>query len=357
MTGFKTGLGYPTYLGRPYYYVESMPSNIWDANTYVSVYFDASGSMNSIITPITNAMGGDYFSSGDAANQNGVKNVNSLRSVIQDYYATGGIEGSPDWNTNNATNGKTEFEKHVQFINFGSTEATVYCLGSPLKYNAAGTWGTDAPDATAPNHSIFTASNYETTNKCFSDADFVTPSNFVQIVVGNESHTRYHDGLFGASWNNAEQTAQYRKDVEFLRYAIGENSYSGQAHAFSGGDPISVDQRADGATPSFTFVYIAPGLSSHYHNREIYTNTSGGAATASQAMWQAGVRDGENLYAVDGYASGYTMGLVDLDDHTTWNGRQNKLTLTTLTNQSANTSVSYWRNILLDAFLSNVLLP
>ena len=41
--------------------------------------------------------------------------VNSLRNLLQDFYATGGVEGSPDFNTDPATNGAERFNSHVKF--------------------------------------------------------------------------------------------------------------------------------------------------------------------------------------------------------------------------------------------------
>jgi len=120
--GFLAGI--PSSMGTPGYYIDS-GGNQWDANTYAMFVFDSSGSMNDIITPLTNAMSGAYFSSGSAAGQDGVKSTTSLRAELQDLYATGGIEGAPDWNTNAATNGATEYNNHVTFASI-SDEDWVY---------------------------------------------------------------------------------------------------------------------------------------------------------------------------------------------------------------------------------------
>ena len=108
--GFLAGM--PSSMGTPGYYIDE-ERNPWDANTYANFHFDSSGSMNNIITPLQNAMTGAYFSSGSAANQNGVKSTTSLRAELQDLYATGGIEGAPDWNTNSATNGADQYDIHI----------------------------------------------------------------------------------------------------------------------------------------------------------------------------------------------------------------------------------------------------
>tara|TARA_Y100001972_G_scaffold18339_1_gene20755 strand:- start:6 stop:1307 length:1302 start_codon:yes stop_codon:yes gene_type:complete len=110
--GFTTGITSSTGIGTPHYYIDS-GGNKWDAHTWVNFHFDSSGSMNDIITPLTNAMTGAYFSSGSAAAGNGVKSTTSLRAELQDLYATGGIEGAPDYNTNNNTNGKNAYDLRV----------------------------------------------------------------------------------------------------------------------------------------------------------------------------------------------------------------------------------------------------
>ena len=105
-------------MGLQHYYIDEK-GNPWDANTYAMFVFDSSGSMNDIISPLTSAMNGAYFSSGSAAAGNGVKSTTSLRAELQDVYATGGIEGAPDYNTDNATNGKDAYNAHVSFQNLG----------------------------------------------------------------------------------------------------------------------------------------------------------------------------------------------------------------------------------------------
>ena len=118
--GFTTGMISGAEAGTPHYYIES-GGNQWDAHTWVNFHFDSSGSMNNIITPLTNAMTGPYFSSGSAAGQDGVKSTISLRAELQDLYATGGIEGAPDYNTNNATNGKDAYDTDERWLTWSNT--------------------------------------------------------------------------------------------------------------------------------------------------------------------------------------------------------------------------------------------
>ena len=333
--GFVAGLGHPgVNCGVPTYYMHSGPTNTWDANTYATVYFDGSGSMNSIITPLTNAMGGDYFSSGSAAGGDGVKSTTSLRAILQDLYATGGIEGSPDYNTNNATNGSDEFEKHVQFINLGSSERPAEWLTTPYKYNGSATWP---------------ASPTETT---YDDSDFITPSNFVAVAVCNESKISYHDGHAGSTWSNTEITGAWQSNINALKTAIS-----------AGG---AMDSHAAGTDPSFTAVILDPGYNGtnhvtgeSFHDGPVY---QGIQTTASQALWAFGAMEGQGSYAPDAAVVGQTYSLVDFSPLAgvgmmAWNNKTNAIVLKFLEQQSNNTSVSFWRNKLLESFQVNLLIP
>ena len=61
--GFTAGMSASMVMGTPSYYIDS-GGNQWDAHTWVNFHFDSSGSMDDIITPLSNAMTGPYFSSG-----------------------------------------------------------------------------------------------------------------------------------------------------------------------------------------------------------------------------------------------------------------------------------------------------
>lgn len=318
---FITGLGFPNGIGLPSYYVPA--GNIWDANTYVSIIFDSSGSMDNIITPITNAMGGDYFSSGSASGEDGVKSTTSIRALVQDIYASGGIEGHPDWNTDNATNGKTEFEKHVQFLSDDDERSALH-LSKPLKYNASATWPA-SPTVTT-----------------FADSAFVTPSNFIMIAVCNESQDDYHDGGQGSTWANDEITTNWKADISALRNAVGVDGLN--ANGVTQANAIA--DRADGYKPSYTGIVIDPGRHSSYHNVE--------DLTASQLLWRDGAVAGQGSYALNAVTSGYTYSLSDFEDLTSWNARQNKIHLSLLYEKVNATSLSYWKNQLLQALLTNI---
>ena len=332
--GFVAGLGHPgLHCGIPSYYIDTGAGNTWDANTYATIYFDNSGSMSNIINPLTDAMGGDYFSSGSAAGGDGVKNTDSLRSILQDLYATGGIEGAPDYNTNNATNGKDEFEKHVQFVTL-SNERSAFWLSTPYKYNSAATW---------PN---------SPTQSTYNDAGFVTPSNFVAVVVCNESQSNYHDSRNGAGWSNTEITSLWKGDVNALRNAIKQGG--------------AMDSHPANTDPSFTAVVLDPGgggasgfVATSYHDGPVHIGIQ---TTASQALWAFGAKEGQGLYAADAVDVGETYSLVDLTIPAgtglmAWNNTTNALVLQQLFDKSNETSVSYWKGQLLSAFQVNLIIP
>lgn len=60
---------------------------------------------------------GDYLllTISDALASNDYNNPDSLRSLFQDFYATGGVEGAPDFNTDPATNGRNRYTSHLKF--------------------------------------------------------------------------------------------------------------------------------------------------------------------------------------------------------------------------------------------------
>jgi hypothetical protein len=333
--GFTTGIVSSMGIGTPHYYIES-GGNQWDANTYCTIIFDGSGSMTNVITALTDAMGGDYFSSGSAATGDGVKNVNSIRSTVQDYYATGGIEGAgnnpvTDYNTNNATNGKDEFEKHVQMVT--SSEASAYYLGYPYRYNSGATWPASPHTATD-----------------FTHTDFVTPSNFIQVVVCNESAPGYHDDLAGSTWANTEITTDWKDHISRFKNAVGASGLN--ANGYTSGQPTSMEDRADGYKASLTMVLIDPGMSTGRHDGPDVG--FGFGSTASQRLWKQGALLGLGSYALDGVTSGHAYNILDFQTLTAWNVRDNAFILDHLYNESGNSSVSFWKARLLAALQQNI---
>jgi hypothetical protein len=390
--GFTAGIVSSMGMGTPHYYIDSGDNaNQFDRHTYVTIWLDASGSMDDIVVPIQNALAGDYFSSGDAASQNGVKSTTSLRAELQDFYATAGIEGSPDWNTNNATNGKNEFNKHVTYVVYMGEETVAlmnrFGSNSIVTTNQIGNGNAN-------------------TSRSMGHADFITPSNFINIQVCNESHPKYTSGWDGNTWRNNVWTwtgppsgtygqnetnaeiidpsnpsvpsvgytplqTNYTRAISLVRGNLFETSLNGNGatfvsnywnnfthttHYLNHNLPV-LRERADGYKPSVTICVLDPGLEIGNHSHQMYSSNphnGQGNRTASQEFWHRGVIGGEGYYGADGYITGHTYGLNDFNAKMSWNGRQNVLSLTSLTDQSQNTSVSYWRTKIRDLITSNV---
>ena len=170
--GFTTGMISGAEAGTPHYYIES-GGNQWDAHTWVNFHFDSSGSMNNIITPLTNALTGAYFSSGSTSAGNGVKSTTSLRAELQDLYATGGIEGAPDYNTDNSTNGKNAYDAHVNHRNINDERWL--------------TW--------SGNH--FVGGSFQSWNNLGNNN---TVNNIIQVFVINESKGGYPNNRRGGGY-------------------------------------------------------------------------------------------------------------------------------------------------------------
>jgi len=79
-------------------------------DTYIMLVFDGSGSMDAAVPNLQTMAGGDYFQSGSTT----VKNSNTLRAVLQDFYATGQTE--LQGNTDSTTNGADAYDSHVYLL-------------------------------------------------------------------------------------------------------------------------------------------------------------------------------------------------------------------------------------------------
>ena len=143
-------------------------------NTYIYIYFDSSGSMDN---------------SENALQQ---MKTNSLKSVLQDLYATG--QTSAQGNTDNATNGSTSYDSHVilrdQTYNW-TDERTLAALTDP-----------DVKDY------ISTSSQ----NSFPADAD-----NVIFMIFQDEANVAYH----GSSWSNTTaRTSLFNTDIANLRSRV-----------------------------------------------------------------------------------------------------------------------------------------
>ena len=83
---------------------------LFNRDTYILVTFDTSGSMSGAEPQIRAALSGSYFKPGSTTE----RNPESIRAVLQDYYATAGTEF--EGNTDPATNGRDQYDIKVRFI-------------------------------------------------------------------------------------------------------------------------------------------------------------------------------------------------------------------------------------------------
>jgi formylglycine-generating enzyme required for sulfatase activity len=90
--------------------IRKSPLVLFNRDTFIVVTFDTSGSMSGAEPQIRAALSGGYFKQGSTTE----RNPESVRAVLQDYYATGGTEF--EGNTNPATNGRDEYDAKVRFI-------------------------------------------------------------------------------------------------------------------------------------------------------------------------------------------------------------------------------------------------
>jgi hypothetical protein len=251
---FTTGLGLPTMLGRTEYYIEEpIATNQWDEHTWANIYFDNSGSMSDIITPLTNVMVGAYCGSGSAADEDCVKSTEAnfpsaptLRAELQDYYASGATEESG--NTNNATNGKDAYDAHVIY----QSRAGEKWLQWIQKH------GTTNGTSTA-SETWETLANAQTVN------------NVVQVCVVNESKgwpssPIYHRTQFGntltMSWTqtvNGATSSSATLDVDDGDYLVR--------------DPQNTTVYDDAATRMYITAVTNPDSSSGSFNANTYIDT------------------------------------------------------------------------------------
>ena len=223
--GFTTGMISGGEAGTPHYYIDD-GGNQWDANTYAMFVFDNSGSMNDIITPLTNAMTGNYFSSGSAAGQDGVKSTTSLRAELQDLYATGGIEGAPDWNTDDSTNGKNAYNEHISFQSLPDEDWLNWTTRHYKGSNLTQTW------------------------KQLGDANEV--SNVVIVAVINESKPAvgvqdtdgYHWTQFGA---------EAEKDFTMTVTNVVGGSYPSTTYLFNETQIVAPEHGNNPSSPNYKF--------------------------------------------------------------------------------------------------------
>ena len=136
-------------------------------DTYIYIYFDASGSMNNTLTELETMRTG------------------SLKGVLQDLYATGNTESSG--NTDTTTNGSDSYDSHVSIV---------------YNPNPSGTWSNERTFAALSDNDVndFLTNGH---NNFPSDA-----TNVVFLVFQDEANAIYHP---------SDPTSELTADISSLR--------------------------------------------------------------------------------------------------------------------------------------------
>ena len=159
-------------------------------DTYIYIYFDASGSMNNTLTELQ------------------AMRTNSLKSVLQDLYATGNKES--DGNTDSSTNGSDAYDDHV----------TIVYSDVSGSWNSERTWAAlsdnDVNDFVANGHNDFP-----------SDATNVVILVFQDEAQGSQG-ANYHDSAYDGDiqGNHASDIASLRSRINTLN-SSNNNFYRG----------------------------------------------------------------------------------------------------------------------------------
>jgi hypothetical protein len=151
-------------------------------DTYIYIYFDASGSMNSTLAELQTMRTG------------------ALKATLQDLYATAGTED--EGNTDPATNGSNEYDNKVSIV-----------------YNPTptGNWTNEQTLAALSDNDVNNFLNTNTHTAFPADA-----TNVIMMVFQDEASAIYHDSRVSGSFNQVTEvrTAQYDTDLADLRSRV-----------------------------------------------------------------------------------------------------------------------------------------
>ena len=161
------------------------------SGTYIYIYFDGSGSMNNTLTELQ------------------AMRTNSLKSVLQDLYATGGTASSG--NTNSATNGSDAYDSHVTIV-----------------YSDGGTWS---------NERTWAAFSDSDVNDFLLNGHNDFPSDATNVVFlvfqdeaegGTTNQARYHTSSYNGliQGNHSADIASLRSRINTLN-SSNNNFYRG----------------------------------------------------------------------------------------------------------------------------------
>ena len=185
-------------------------------DTYIMLVFDGSGSMDDAVPALQTMAGGSYFQSGSTT----VKNPNTLRAVLQDFYATGQTE--LQGNTDSSTNGADAYNSHVYL----------------LIENSEKTWAMLANSSSLQfrNSSDTVLSSSRTGFDTASGKDFEDADNIITMVFQDESTPYAASGSWSISgYRDTTGGATHKADLDAYKAAIsgtpsGTNVYGHVFH-------------------------------------------------------------------------------------------------------------------------------
>ena len=168
--------------------------------------------------------------------------ISTFRNLLQDFYATGGIEGSPDFNTDPATNGADRYDTHVKFgwdaypIEGNGERQIQYLanLGNPINTGAgqlfenASTvvimaWG-DESDNWYYSGGVGTLFTDPTSGNGLRVAnDVAEVQQFITTSENNAGNNQIYRGI----WFSVDDNTPYRQIGQGLQNGVSPNSQFG----------------------------------------------------------------------------------------------------------------------------------
>ncbi len=187
-------------------------------DTYIYIYFDASGSMNNTLTELQ------------------AMRTNSLKSVLQDLYATGNTEANG--NTDSATNGSDAYDEKVNIVYYTTS---------------GGTWSNERTWAAMSDNDIndFLVNGH---NDFPSDATNVVFLVFQDEASAGTTSARYHGGSFSGNIEGFHSTdiASLRSRITTLN-SSNNNFYRGVLFQVDGSTAFkNYVQAVQGGTGNFS---------------------------------------------------------------------------------------------------------
>jgi hypothetical protein len=166
----------------------------------------------------------------------------TFRNLLQDFYATGGVEGTPDFNTDPATNGADRYDTHVKFgwDNYpieGNGERQIQYLanlGNPINTGAgqlfenASTvvimaWGDESNNwyYSGGNGTLFTDPTTGNGSRVANDVAEV--QQFITTSETNAGNNQIYRGI----WFSVADVTTYRQIGQGLQNGVSPNSQFG----------------------------------------------------------------------------------------------------------------------------------